>query len=32
VHPIDRAPMTLEAPLDSAYRALLARFGWGLPQ
>ena len=29
-HPANGAPMAIEAPLDEAYRALLARFGWSL--
>ena len=29
-HPASGAPMAIEAPLDEAYRALLARFGWSL--
>ncbi len=31
LHPVDGTPMLLEAPLDDAYRALLAHFGWTLP-
>ena len=31
-HPISGAPLHIEAPLDAAYIALLARFGWSLPQ
>ncbi|MBE1159586.1 pseudouridine synthase [Dyella acidiphila] len=31
-HPLDGRPMRLEAPLDDAYRSLLARFDWELPQ
>lgn len=27
-HPVSGAPMTIEAPLDQAYAALLERFGW----
>jgi hypothetical protein len=27
-HPASGTPMAIEAPLDAAYRALLARFGW----
>jgi tRNA pseudouridine65 synthase len=30
-HPVDGRPMLLEAALDDAYRALLARFGWQPP-
>ena len=30
-HPVSGAPMRIEAPLDSAYAGLLARFGWELP-
>jgi tRNA pseudouridine65 synthase len=30
-HPVSGAPMRIEAPLDSAYQALLERFGWFLP-
>jgi tRNA pseudouridine65 synthase len=30
-HPVDGRPMMLEAPLDAAFRALLERFGWSLP-
>jgi tRNA pseudouridine65 synthase len=30
-HPASGAPMTLQAPLDAAYDALLARFAWSLP-
>ncbi|MGC1547930.1 MAG: pseudouridine synthase [Rhodanobacter sp.] len=30
-HPVSGAPMQLMAPLDSAYTALLERFGWSLP-
>lgn len=29
-HPIDGRPMLIEAPLDDAYRTLLARFDWAL--
>ncbi|MGN2242800.1 pseudouridine synthase [Frateuria sp. GZRR33] len=30
-HPVSGARMTLQAPLDAAYEALLARFAWPLP-
>jgi tRNA pseudouridine65 synthase len=30
-HPVDGHAMELEAPLDPAYQALLARFGWCVP-
>lgn len=30
-HPVTGTPMQVEAPLDAAYAALLARFGWSLP-
>jgi tRNA pseudouridine65 synthase len=30
-HPISGARMIVEAPLDAAYTALLARFHWSLP-
>ncbi len=30
-HPASGTPMTIEAPLDAAYSALLDRFGWTLP-
>jgi len=30
-HPVTGAPMCIEAPLDTAYNALLQRFGWSLP-
>ena len=30
-HPASGARMTLQAPLDAAYEALLARFAWPLP-
>lgn len=30
-HPLDGRPMVLEAPLDTAFQALLERFGWSLP-
>jgi len=31
-HPLSGAAMTLDAPLDHAFAALLERFGWTLPQ
>lgn len=30
-HPLDGRPMALEAPVDTAFQALLQRFGWSLP-
>jgi len=30
-HPLTQAPLQIEAPLDADYSALLARFGWALP-
>jgi tRNA pseudouridine65 synthase len=30
-HPLSRAPMRLEAPLDAAFAGVLERFGWALP-
>lgn len=30
-HPFSGAPMTVEAPLDEAFRALLTRFAWAVP-
>lgn len=30
-HPVDGRPMMLEAPLDTAFQAMLERFGWTLP-
>ena len=30
-HPLSGAPMCLQAPLDTAFETLLARFGWSLP-
>ena len=30
-HPLDGRPMTIDAPLDAPYDALLARFGWSAP-
>jgi tRNA pseudouridine65 synthase len=30
-HPLSGAPMTVEAPLDPAYQALIARLGWATP-
>lgn len=30
-HPVDGRPMTLQAPWDAAFQAILERFGWAVP-